>query len=118
MDTKLLQRIKDMVLEVNSTNKTNDKKIIMSKYEDLKKVLLYVYDDNKVFGITSKNYLKFEKNKKNLSIKRGIYLYGAPGSGKTYFIQELLKNLGYDIITYDAGDIRNNLLLIILHKII
>ncbi len=49
----------------------------------------------------------FEKNKKNLSIKRGIYLYGAPGSGKTYFIQELLKNLGYDIITYDAGDIRN-----------
>lgn len=77
MDTKLLQRIKDMVLEVNSTNKTNDKKIIMSKYEDLKKVLLYVYDDNKVFGITSKNYLKFEKNKKkiknNIIIKHNLF---------------------------------------------
>jgi len=54
------------------------------------------------------NFLSyFENNKKNLSIKRGIYLYGAPGSGKTYFMQELLKKLGYDIITYDAGDIRN-----------
>tara|TARA_Y100000591_G_scaffold97583_1_gene82776 strand:- start:5177 stop:6487 length:1311 start_codon:yes stop_codon:yes gene_type:complete len=49
----------------------------------------------------------FEKNKHNLNIKRGIYLYGPPGSGKTYFITNILKNLGYDIITYDAGDIRN-----------
>ncbi len=60
----MLQRIKDMVIEVNSTNKTNEKKIILAKYDDLQKVLLYVYDDNKVFSITSKNYLKFEKNKK------------------------------------------------------
>ena len=66
MDTQLFQRIKDMVLEVNSTNKTNDKKIILAKYEDLQKVLLYVYDDNKVFSLTSKNYLKFEKNKKKI----------------------------------------------------
>lgn len=66
MDTKLLQRIKEMVLDVNSTNKTNDKKIILAKYDDLKKVLLYVYDDNKVFSITSKNYLKFEKNEKKI----------------------------------------------------
>jgi len=68
MDAKLLQRIKDMVLEVNSTNKTNDKKIILEKYNDLQKVLLYVYDENKVFNITSKNYLKFEKNKKKIKI--------------------------------------------------
>jgi DNA ligase-1 len=77
MDTKLLQRIKDMVLEVNSTNKTNDKKIILAKYEDLQKILLYVYDDNKVFSITSKNYLKFEKNKKkikkNIIIKHNLF---------------------------------------------
>ncbi len=62
----MLQRIKDMVIEVNSTNKTNEKKIILAKYDDLQKVLLYVYDDNKVFSITSKNYLKFEKNKKKI----------------------------------------------------
>ena len=49
----------------------------------------------------------FEANKKNLSIKRGIYIYGAPGSGKTQFIYKLLEDLNYDIISYDAGDVRN-----------
>ena len=66
-----------MVIEVNSTNKTNEKKIILAKYDDLQKVLLYVYDDNKVFSITSKNYLKFEKNKKkikkNINIKHDLF---------------------------------------------
>jgi len=49
----------------------------------------------------------FEANKKNLLTKRGIYLYGSPGSGKTYFVKKILQQLNYDIITYDAGDIRN-----------
>jgi len=40
-------------------------------------------------------------------LKRGIYIYGAPGSGKTEFITSLLKELDYDVIKYDAGDIRN-----------
>ena len=50
---------------------------------------------------------EFEKNKKNLQIKRGIYIYGAPGSGKTKFIYNLFLKINYDIINYDAGDIRN-----------
>jgi len=50
---------------------------------------------------------QFEKNKHNYSFKRGVYIYGAPGSGKTEFIMNLLKELDYDIIKYDAGDIRN-----------
>ena len=55
-----------------------------------------------------KDILKdFEKNKKDLSIKRGIYIYGSPGSGKTYFVYKLLEKIGYDIINYDAGDVRN-----------
>ena len=49
----------------------------------------------------------FEKNKKDLSIQRGIYLYGPPGSGKTFFVKSILQDLGYDTIIYDAGDIRN-----------
>lgn len=49
----------------------------------------------------------FEKNRTNLLIKRGIYLYGNPGIGKTTFIINLLKSLDYDVIHYDAGDIRN-----------
>mgnify|MGYP001475398703 CR=1 FL=1 len=49
----------------------------------------------------------FEANKKNLLTKRGIYIYGNPGSGKSHFIKEILKELDYDMIMYDAGDIRN-----------
>ena len=39
--------------------------------------------------------------------KKGIYIYGNPGTGKTHFVLELLKSMDYDIITYDAGDVRN-----------
>ena len=49
----------------------------------------------------------FELNKHNLTTKKGIYIYGDPGSGKTTFITNILKELDYDIIKYDAGDIRN-----------
>lgn len=49
----------------------------------------------------------FQENKKDISIKRGIYIYGAPGCGKTTFVMNLLKKHNCDIIKYDAGDIRN-----------
>jgi hypothetical protein len=55
-----------------------------------------------------KNILKdFELNKNNLTFKKGIYVYGEPGTGKTIFVTNILKQLDYDIIKYDAGDIRN-----------
>jgi DNA polymerase III delta prime subunit len=55
-----------------------------------------------------KHILKnFEQNKHNLSTKKGIYIYGDPGSGKSTFVINILKELDYDIIKYDAGDIRN-----------
>ncbi len=49
----------------------------------------------------------FEENKKDLLTRRGIYIYGAPGVGKSYFVKKCLKKLNYDVITFDAGDIRN-----------
>ena len=49
----------------------------------------------------------FEENKKNLLTKRGIYVYGSPGTGKSVFVYKILKKLNYDIIKYDAGDVRN-----------
>jgi DNA polymerase III delta prime subunit len=55
--------------------------------------------------------LSFEKNYKNVSFKRGIYIYGSPGCGKTHFVTNLLKELDYDIIKYDAGDVRNKALI-------
>lgn len=55
--------------------------------------------------IESLNY--FEENKTNVLTKRGIYIYGSPGSGKSYFVKSILNKLNYDIINFDAGDIRN-----------
>jgi len=53
----------------------------------------------------------FEANCKNITFKKGIYLYGSPGCGKTQFVMNLLKELDYDIIKYDAGDVRNKSLI-------
>ena len=62
--------------------------------------------EEKVFYI--KNILKsFEENKGNKLFKHGIYVYGSPGSGKTLFVTNILKDMDYDVIKYDAGDIRN-----------
>jgi DNA polymerase III delta prime subunit len=55
--------------------------------------------------------IDFEKNKKDLTRKRGIYIYGTPGCGKTAFIKDLIKSMDYDIVLYDAGDIRNKLVI-------
>ena len=49
----------------------------------------------------------FENNKNDLLFKKGIYIYGHPGIGKTQFVTNILKELDYDIITYNAGDVRN-----------
>jgi len=49
----------------------------------------------------------FETNKNDPLVKKGIYIYGNPGSGKTAFVVNILKDLDYDVIKYDTGDIRN-----------
>jgi len=49
----------------------------------------------------------FYAKKTDFMIKRGIYIYGNPGVGKTEFVVQLLKALNYDMVRYDAGDIRN-----------
>jgi hypothetical protein len=55
-----------------------------------------------------KNILQdFNVHKTDLSVKRGIYVYGEPGCGKTEFVTRILNEMRYDIIRYDAGDIRN-----------
>jgi len=55
-----------------------------------------------------KDILKnFELNMSNPLLKKGIYVYGEPGTGKTTFVMNILKELDYDVVKYDAGDIRN-----------
>ena len=54
---------------------------------------------------------KFNTHKDDASYKKGIYIYGAPGCGKTTFATDILKHMNYDIIQYDAGDVRNKSLI-------
>ena len=49
----------------------------------------------------------FEENQHSPNLKRGIYIYGTPGCGKTSFVHNLLKSLDYDVISYNAGEVRN-----------
>ena len=53
----------------------------------------------------------FDDNCKNVNYNKGIYIYGAPGTGKTQFITKILEEMNYDIIRYDAGDVRNTSLI-------
>ena len=59
-----------------------------------------------------KNILtNYEANCADLQFKKGIYIYGSPGCGKTRFVNDVLKSLNYDIVQYDAGDVRNKSLI-------
>jgi len=53
----------------------------------------------------------FDTKCKDVDFKKGIYIYGAPGTGKTRFILDILKQLDYDVVKYDAGDVRNKALI-------
>lgn len=53
----------------------------------------------------------FDKNINNLNFKKGFYIYGSSGVGKTEFVVNILKEMNYDVIRYDAGDARNKSLI-------
>ena len=53
----------------------------------------------------------FDKEHKNTNYKKGFYIYGSSGVGKTMFVSAILKEMNYDIIKYDAGDVRNKMLI-------
>ncbi len=58
------------------------------------------------------NILKnFEKCHTNVNFKKGFYIYGSSGVGKTTFVLDILKKMNYDVIHYDAGDVRNKALI-------
>ena len=54
---------------------------------------------------------RFDTEYKNSSFNKGLYLYGFPGSGKSYFVTKILKEMDYDIISFDAGHVRNKSLI-------
>ena len=50
---------------------------------------------------------KYETADRKDLIKRGVYIYGDPGVGKTYFAKKIMKEMNYDIVLFDTGNIRN-----------
>jgi DNA ligase-1 len=54
-DLKVLKRL---VFELNRTNSSNEKKVILSKYPQCKKILRYTYDSFKQYYVTSTNLKK------------------------------------------------------------
>ena len=55
--------------------------------------------------------LLLEKFKNNTIDKKGIYIYGNSGIGKTKLILDVVKDKNFDIIYYDNTCIRNKILL-------
>ena len=70
---------------------------------NINKILNRECVENKIINILE----EFQKNKSDYLYKRGIYIYGNPGTGKSIFIKNILKKINYDGIVYDAGDVRN-----------
>jgi replication factor C subunit 1 len=70
-----------------------------------------IFEREKIATDIKNILLSFDKNYKDITFKKGIYIYGSPGCGKTQFVMDLLKELNYDIIKYDAGDVRNKALI-------
>jgi len=60
-----------------------------------------------IYASIKESLITFEKNKNDFFSKKGIYIYGNPGSGKSSFVNNLLKDMNYDIVKYDACDNRN-----------
>jgi predicted ATPase len=55
--------------------------------------------------------LHFNDERDDKQYKRGTYVYGSSGIGKTRFVESILDDMGYDIVKYDAGDVRNKALI-------
>ena len=49
-----------------------------------------ILNREKEFKLIKDTLINFEENKHNTSTKKGIYIYGDPGTGKTSFIIDIL----------------------------
>ena len=70
---------------------------------NINKILNREFQETKL----KKALMDFEKNKKDILISRGFYVFGEPGIGKTKFVENILEELNYDVVSYNASNIRN-----------
>ena len=105
--TKQKKKEKEKEKKKKKTKKKQRKKNISMERININKIL-----NRETKAQIFKDFLiEFENKKHDLTIKRGIYLYGEPGTGKTYFLMSCLKEMGYEIVFYNGGDIRNKTVL-------
>ncbi len=79
---------------------------------DLNEILNRKKIENQIIDIINNFYNDDNKNICNKNkYKSGIYIYGDSGIGKTTFINNIIKNLNYDIIYYDNTIVRNKQLI-------
>ena len=48
-----------------------------------------IFEREKIANEIKNILLSFDDNCKNIKYKKGIYIYGSPGSGKTQFVMNL-----------------------------
>ena len=70
-----------------------------------------ILDREKIAADIKDILLEFNVRRDDNMFKKGIYIYGHSGSGKTEFITSLLREMNFDIIKYDTGDVRNKSLI-------
>jgi len=70
-----------------------------------------IFERNKTAESIKSILNAFSKDHANPTFKKGFYIYGSSGVGKTQFVIDILKSLNYDVIHYDAGDVRNKALI-------
>jgi DNA ligase-1 len=58
---QILKNVEKLIQDVNSTNSSNEKMKLLANYPDCKKILNYIYDDFKMFHLTSSNIKKQDK---------------------------------------------------------
>jgi DNA polymerase III delta prime subunit len=66
-----------------------------------------IFDRNSIASDIKRLLFEFDTRSTDISYKKGIYIYGSPGCGKTQFIMELLSDIDYDAVKYDTSDVRN-----------
>ena len=57
-----------------------------------------ILDRNHAAATIKDLLLNFDNNVNDLTFKKGIYIYGSPGCGKTHFVTSLLKSIDYDMV--------------------
>lgn len=70
-----------------------------------------IFDRQNIYNELKLHLTQFEDRIVDINYKKGVYIYGTPGSGKTEFVTRLLKDMNYDMLKYDAGDVRNKALI-------